>query len=67
MAVPLIANRPIKNEANFEDSKLDNFSTEISQMKSNLYWTKEMIVNLFHNIIPNFGHKETGKYLDSKM
>ena len=57
----------IKNEANFEDSKLDNFTTEISQMKANLYWTKEMIVALFHNMIPNFGHKETGKYLDSKM
>ena len=57
----------IKNEANFEDSKLDNFTTEISQMKANLYWTKKMIVALFHNMIPNFGHKETGKYLDSKM
>ena len=57
----------IKNEANFEDSKLDNFTTEISQMKANFYWTKEMIVALFHNMIPNFGHKETGKYLDSKM
>ena len=57
----------IKNDANFEDSKLDNFTTEISQMKANLYWTKEMIVALFHNMISNFGHKETGKYLDSKM
>lgn len=57
----------IKNEANFEDSKLDDFTTKISQMKANLYWTKEMIVALFHNMIPNFGHKETGKYLDSKM
>jgi FlaA1/EpsC-like NDP-sugar epimerase len=57
----------IKNEANFEDSKLNDFTTKISQMKANLYWTKEMIVTLFHNMIPNFGHKETGKYLDSKM
>ena len=57
----------IKNEANFDESKLDDFTTEISQMKANLYWTKEMIVALFHNMIPNFGHKEIGKYLDSKM
>ena len=57
----------IKNEANFDESKLDDFTTKIYQMKANLYWTKEMIVTLFHNMIPNFGHKETGKYLDSKM
>jgi len=57
----------IKNEANFNESKLDDFTTEISKMKTNLYWTKEMIVALFHTMIPNFGHKETGKYLDSKM
>ena len=36
-------------------------------MKTNLSWAKEAIVDLFHNLIPNFGHKETGKYLDSKM
>ena len=36
-------------------------------MKANLSWTKQMIVDLFHDMIPNFGHKETGKYLDSKM
>lgn len=57
----------IKNEANFDENKLENFTTKISQMKVNLFWDKEMIVTLFHNMIPNFGHKETGKYLDSKM
>lgn len=57
----------IKNEAMFEESKLENFTSKISQMKANLFWTKEMIVVLFHDMIPNFGHKETGKYLDSKM
>ena len=24
-------------------------------------------VDLFHYMIPNFGHKETGKYLDGRM
>ena len=28
---------------------------------------KEEIVDLFFTMIPDFGHKETGKYLDSKM
>ncbi|MGO4819404.1 UDP-N-acetylglucosamine 4,6-dehydratase [Flavobacterium sp. W22_SRS_FP1] len=57
----------IKNEANFNSSKLVSFTKQIEQMKSNLNWNKESIVALFHNMIPNFAHKETGKYLDSKM
>lgn len=57
----------IKNEADFDLSKLENFTKQIREMKLNQFWTKEMIVSLFHNMIPNFGHKETGKYLDSKM
>ena len=57
----------IKNEANFDSFKLENFTFEIATMKTNKIWNKESIVGLFHTIIPNFGHKETGKYLDSKM
>lgn len=57
----------IKNEADFNSSKLDSFTKQIGEMKSNLNWNKESIVTLFHTMIPNFGHKEKGKYLDSKM
>jgi FlaA1/EpsC-like NDP-sugar epimerase len=57
----------IKNEAVYDQSKLESFTCKIEEMKSSLSWTKEMIVDLFHDLIPNFGHKETGKYLDSKM
>jgi FlaA1/EpsC-like NDP-sugar epimerase len=57
----------IKNEAIYDNEELEKFTFQINEMKSNLSWTKEMIVALFHNLIPNFGHKETGKYLDSKM
>jgi hypothetical protein len=57
----------IKNDADFNSSKLDSFTKQIREMKLNLNWNKESIVALFHNMIPNFGHKETGKYLDSKM
>lgn len=57
----------IKNEANFDSSKLENFTFKIATMKTDKKWCKEEIVALFHNMIPNFGHKETGKYLDSKM
>lgn len=57
----------IKNETLYNQSKLENFTAQIKEMKSNLYWTKESIVDLFYYLIPNFGHKETGRYLDSKM
>jgi FlaA1/EpsC-like NDP-sugar epimerase len=57
----------IKNEARFDHSKLENFTSKITQMKADKKWSKEEIVALFHDMIPNFGHKETGKYLDSKM
>ena len=57
----------IKNEADFDLLKLENFTKKIKEMKTNQFWTKDAIVALFHDMIPNFGHKETGKYLDSKM
>ena len=57
----------IKNEALFDQEKLVNFTNKIGGMKKNLWWTKQAILDLFYNLIPDFGHKETGKYLDSKM
>ena len=57
----------IKNEANFDQTKLENFTCKIGQMKADKKWDKDEVVTLFHDMIPNFGHKETGKYLDSKM
>ncbi len=57
----------IKNALNIEEDKLLHFEFIISEMKQNRKWTKNEIVNLFFYMIPNFGHKETGKYLDAKM
>ena len=57
----------IKNEAFVESDKIDTFSTTIDQLKGNRKWTKGDIVELFNFMIPEFNHKETGKYLDSKM
>lgn len=57
----------IKNIAGYDESKLSIFEASIVSMKSNLAWTKTELVELFHRMIPGFGHKETGKYLDSKM
>ncbi len=57
----------IKNRANFDELLLDSFEQTMKGFKSNLVWNKEEIVDEFFKMIPNFGHKETGKYLDGKM
>jgi len=57
----------IKNEANFSEEKLNNFTSTISGMKEKREWKKEEIVKLFFTMLPDFGHKETGKYLDNRM
>ena len=57
----------IKNEPLYEQKLLTFFEESISEMKSEQAWTKDQIVKLFFKMIPDFGHKETGKYLDSKM
>lgn len=57
----------IKNELYYEEHLLSLFEEKISLMKSNKVWNKKEIVELFFTMIPSFAHKETGKYLDSKM
>lgn len=57
----------IKNEPVFDEDSLAEFEASISSMKDKLAWDKETIVDLFFKMIPDFGHKETGKYLDGKM
>jgi len=57
----------IKNEATFDESLLQEFEQTIGDMLNKKEWQKEEIVKLFFKMIPDFGHKETGKYLDGKM
>jgi FlaA1/EpsC-like NDP-sugar epimerase len=57
----------IRNELKIEEDKLNLFETKINELRAARMWEKEDIVELFNEMIPDFGHKETGKYLDSKM
>ena len=57
----------IKNEALFVPELVNEFEQTIAKLKKDQAWTKDEIVELFLKMIPDFGHKETGKYLDSKM
>lgn len=57
----------IKNELNFESDKIIHFKNTIQDLRKRGTWKKQEIVELFHYMISDFGHKETGKYLDAKM
>jgi len=57
----------IKNAADFNDDLLKSFTNTIFALKQKKEWSKDQIVELFFKMIPDFGHKETGKYLDGKM
>jgi UDP-N-acetylglucosamine 4,6-dehydratase len=58
----IIKNSIIKNNKNIE-----SFKYSINEIKQSKRWSKKQLVDLFYEIIPDFKHKETGKYLDSKM
>ena len=57
----------IKNEAHFNSNMLDNFLAVIHKLRMQETWEKAEIVDLFNEMIPDFDHKETGKYLDGRM
>jgi len=57
----------IKNEALFDEAKLEHFLTEIARLRGTRAWTKADILKLFQEMLPELAHKETGKYLDARM
>ena len=57
----------IKNQPDFDESKLDDFMNGIEALREKGTWAKEDIVKLYFGLLPEFAHKETGKYLDQRM
>ena len=57
----------IKNQPIFDEAKLDEFMVGIDFLREKGTWTKEDIIKLYFGILPEFSHKETGKYLDQRM
>ena len=57
----------IKNEPLYDGEKLDHFLLKVEELKTNGRWNKNDIVDLFFELLPEFAHKETGKYLDGRM
>jgi len=56
----------IKNKPIFDESLNFEFISSIENLKET-NWSKVQIVSLFFKIIPEFLHKEKGKYLDGRM
>ena len=57
----------IKNQPDFDEAKLDDFMDGIEALRNKGTWTKDEIVKLYFGLLPEFAHKETGKYLDQRM
>ncbi|PNX52934.1 MAG: UDP-N-acetylglucosamine 4,6-dehydratase [Thermoplasmata archaeon M9B2D] len=57
----------IKNDPLYEEDKLMMFEERIEKMKREGRWERVDLIDLFNQMIPNFNHKETGKFLDNRM
>ncbi len=57
----------VKSRLGFDEELLDHFTLKIQSFLEEKKWKKNEILELFYDLIPGFDHKETGKYLDSKM
>jgi len=57
----------IKNELVYDENLLNDFERHINELKSASRWSKQMIVDEFFKMIPDFDYHDNGKYLDSKM
>ncbi len=57
----------IKNQPDFDEAKLDDFIHGIETLREKGTWAKDDIVKLYFGLLPEFAHKETGKYLDQRM
>lgn len=57
----------IKNDAAYNERLIEYFTNTIQTMKQDGHWTKQHLVDLFFEMIPEFGYVAKGKFLDSKM
>ena len=57
----------ILNTAEFDRARVEGFEASIAGMRSRGSWTRSELIELFNATIPEFKHKETGKFLDGRM
>jgi FlaA1/EpsC-like NDP-sugar epimerase len=57
----------IKNNPNYDEKKLHLFTKTIHLLKEKGKWSRMELIEIFNQMIPEFNHKETGKFLDGRM
>jgi UDP-N-acetylglucosamine 4,6-dehydratase len=57
----------VRNDLAFDAAQLDGFVEQISAMRTRGRWERSELVALFHDMLPDFAHAETGKFLDDRM
>jgi FlaA1/EpsC-like NDP-sugar epimerase len=57
----------IKNDPTYDEGRLSYFEDRIDDMILSQNWERSDLVDLFHEMIPSFGHKEAGRFLDQRM
>lgn len=57
----------IQQTANFEPQTLLNFEQGIRLLRDRRYWSKDELIGLFNNTLPEFSHLEVGRSLEEKM
>ena len=57
----------VKKGADYSEEKLQMFTDTIAKLRSTGTWSRGDLVALFNEMLPEFHHKETGKFLDNRM
>jgi FlaA1/EpsC-like NDP-sugar epimerase len=57
----------IKGGRGYDAEANERFRLEVGRMLERGSWTKEDLLALFHELIPDFAHEEKNKYLDQRM
>lgn len=57
----------ILNDNAYDPALLDMFLAEIRAIREARTWDKNRVVKLFEQMLPEFAHLDTGKYLEARM
>ena len=57
----------IQNHRSYNNNALNDFEAGCRELLRKGQWSKADLLQLYHLILPDFGHLETGKYLDQRM
>ncbi|MDR2008983.1 MAG: hypothetical protein LBQ22_00690 [Bacteroidales bacterium] len=54
-------------DLNYDEQKLEYFTETVRGFRGKGKWSRSELIAVFNRMIPEFNHKETGKFLDGKM